>query len=493
MPITIVGLGPGSPGHLTVGALEVLRSGRPVILRTAIHPTVPALREMGISFTSCDELYERGQSFEDVYREVAERVLASEDVVFAVPGHPLVGESSVKLIMAQAPERVEIITGPSFLDTLLVTLGIDPVDGLELLDALQLHRRLPAGDLPAVVMQLHSRAVASDAKLMLMERYPDDHEVVLVRAAGVPGEERQVTIALHELDHYEWVDYLTTLYLPPLKASEPGDTNPRRWAPARWPLDPLVAVMDRLRGPDGCPWDREQTHESLRKYMLEEAYEAVEAIGAGDSQHLAEELGDVLLQVVFHAQLARETGDFDMHDIVEGITSKLVRRHPHIFGDVEAQTAADVTRNWEAIKRLERGGQRPESAVADVSTAQPGLSRAHAVQKKAARVGFDWEDVQGPAAKVEEELEEVLSAKSDALEGEVGDLLFAAVNLARALHVDPELALAGATDKFIRRFQHVERRAAESGMKLEEMGLPELDRLWNEAKQAEIAQKYGKK
>jgi tetrapyrrole methylase family protein/MazG family protein len=493
MAITIVGLGPGSPGHLTVGALEALRSGRPVILRTAIHPTVPALREMGISFTSCDELYERGQSFEDVYREVAERVLACEDVVFAVPGHPLVGESSVKLIMERAPERVALITGPSFLDTLLVTLGIDPVDGLELLDALQLHRRLPSGDLPAVVMQVHSRAVASDAKLALMERYPDDHPVVLVRAAGVPGEERKVATALYELDHHDWVDYLTTLYLPPLKASEAGDADPRRWAPSRWPLDPLVAVMDKLRGPDGCPWDREQTHESLRRYLLEVAYEAAEAIGAGDPEHFAEELGDVLLQVVFHAQLGRETGHFDMHDIVEGITAKLVRRHPHIFGDVEVQTAADVTRNWAAIKRAEKGGAAPESLLEGVSMAQPALSRAYAVQKKAAGVGFDWEDVQGPAAKVREELAEVLSAKPGDLEGEVGDLLFAVVNLARALHADPEVALTGATAKFIRRFQHIERRAAENGLKLEEMGLSEMDRLWDEAKQAEIAQKYGKK
>jgi len=490
LSITIVGLGPGSAAQLTVGALEALKSGRPVLLRTAIHPTVAALRQMGISFKSCDDLYEAADSFEEVYQRVAERVLSYEDVVFAVPGHPLVGERSVRLIRERAPDRVEIITGPSFLDSLLVTLDLDPVDGLELLDALQLDRRLPSGDLPAVVMQLHSRAVAADAKLALMERYPDDHPAILIRAAGVPGEERRERIALYELDHFDWVDYLTTLYLPPLKTSQPGDADPRRWAPARWPLDPLVEVMSRLRAPDGCPWDREQTHRSLRRYLLEEAYEAVEAVDEGDLEHLCEELGDVLLQVVFHAQVAREAGHFDMHDVIQGITEKLVRRHPHVFGDVTVQNAAEVTRNWEQIKQGEKGHHRDQqSLLAGVSSALPALSRAYEVQKKAAKVGFDWEDAQGPALKVEEELQEVLAARGAQVEAEVGDLLFAVVNLARKLGVQPEVALTGTTARFMRRFAYVEQRVRESGQELSTLGLETLDRLWEEAKEAELGQK----
>lgn len=494
MTITIVGLGPGNPGHLTAEALEALRSGRPVLLRTAIHPTVGALRSMGVTFTSCDDLYERGDSFETVYRSIADRVLGCDDVVFAVPGHPLVGEQSVRLIQERAPAQVQVVTGLSFLDSLFVSLGLDPVGGLELLDALQLDRRAPSGDLPAVIMQVHSRAVASDAKLVLMERYPDDHPVTLVRASGVPGEERRAEIPLHELDHYDWVDYLTTLYLPPLKASKVGDADPRGWAPARWPVDPLVEVMSKLRGSSGCPWDKEQTHETLRKYMLEEAYEVVEAIDTGDPDLLCEELGDVLLQVVFHAQMARERGDFDMHDITQGITAKLVRRHPHIFGDAEATTAADVIRNWEAIKQAEKGQVgTPQSVISGVSIAKPALSRAHEVQRKAAKVGFDWEDVQGPAGKVQEELAEVLSAQPEDIEGEVGDLLFAVVNLARILKIDPELALTGTTAKFLRRFRYIEERAAEQGRNLTEMTLSDMDKLWAAAKQAELSQKYRKK
>lgn len=490
MSITIVGLGPGSAAQITVGALEALKSGRPVLLRTGIHPTVAALRQMGIVFQTCDDLYQRANSFEEVYQQVAERVLSYDDVVYAVPGHPMVGEKSVQLIRERAPERVEVVAGPSFLDTLLVTLNLDPVDGLELLDALQLDQRFPSGDLPAVIMQLHSRAVASDAKLALMERYPDDHPAILLRAAGVPGEERKVAIALYELDHFDWVDYLTTLYLPPLKRAAVGDADPRRWVPARWPLDPLVEVMSRLRAPDGCPWDREQTHQTLRRYLLEEAYEAVEAVDEGDPEHLCEELGDVLLQVVFHAQVAREDGLFDMHDVIQGITEKLVRRHPHVFGDVVVQNAAEVSRNWEQIKQGEKGHHRDsQSVLSGVSTALPALFRAHEVQKKAAKVGFDWEDVSGPAAKVTEELGEVLAASGDQVEKEVGDLLFSAVNLARKLGVQPEVALTGATARFVRRFSYIEQRVRESGRELSEMGLDALDRLWDEAKEAEFGKK----
>lgn len=488
MPITIVGLGPGSPAQLTAGALDALQSGRPVLLRTAVHPTVKALEALGVHFATCDDLYERADSFEAVYEAVAQRVLSYEDVVFAVPGHPLVGETSVKIVRGRAPGRVEIVPGPSFLDTLLVLLGLDPVDGLELLDALQLEERMPRGDLPAVIMQVHSRTVASDTKLALMDRYPDDHPVVLVRAAGVPDEERVARIPLYDLDRQDWVDYLTTLYVPPLTLSRAGDADPRRWVPARWPLDPLVEVMARLRDPEcGCPWDKEQTHETLRRYMLEEAYEAVEAVDSGDMDHLCEELGDVLLQVAFHAQVARERGDFDMHDVVSGIATKLVRRHPHIFGDVNVSGSADVVRNWEAIKRAEKGETAPPESILDgISTGQPALSRARDIQRKAAKVGFDWEDINGPAEKVREELAEVLSADAEHLEKEVGDLLFAAVNLARKAGVDPEVALSGTTAKFIRRFRHIERRTVEMGRKLEDMGLAELDGLWEEAKRTEF-------
>lgn len=493
--ITIIGLGPGNPAHMTVGALEELRSGRPVLLRTAVHPSVPALSQMGIAFDTCDDLYQGVATFDAVYAAIAERVLAFDDLVFAVPGHPLVAEESVRLLRDRAPERIEIEAGTSFLDTVIISLGIDPVEGLELLDGLQLERRMPSGDLPALILQVYSQAVASDVKLTLMGRYPDDHRVVLVRAAGVPGEERREELPLHELDRHPWVDYLTTLYLPPMKPTAVGETNPSRWIAPRWAADPLVEVMARLRGQNGCPWDLEQTHKSLRKYMLEEAYEVVEAIDSGEPDLLREELGDVLLQVVFHAQIAQERGAFDFRDVVAEITEKLLRRHPHVFGSGVARTPDEVTRTWEAIKRTEKGNtEEPRSALDGVPTSAPGLQRAYEVQRKAAKVGFDWGDLAGPVQKVHEELDELLAAAEPAQrEGELGDLLFAVVNVARVLKIDPEVALTGTIATFIRRFRHMEVQASRMSRSLAEMTLREMDQLWDEVKGIERNKEYREK
>lgn len=372
------------------------------------------------------------------------------------------------------------------MERLLRELNLDLSQGLEALPARHLATRPPSGDLPLVIIDLTGDLVDVVTRT-LSARYPADHPVTLWRDGAMQR------LPLHDLAKADWADYVTSLYLPPLKRSAAGDTEPRRWVNPHWPADPLVEVMARLRAPDGCPWDQEQTHESLRRYMLEEAYEAVEAIDTGDPALICEELGDVLLQVVFHAQVAQETGTFDFHDVVQGITEKLVRRHPHVFGDVVAETAEDVTRNWAAIKRAEKGGAEPESVLGKVSTALPALSRANEVQKRAAKVGFDWDDLAGPVAKVREELDEVLAAQPEDQEGELGDLLFAVVNLARMLKVDPEVALTATTAKFIRRFRHIERRAAEMNRKLEEMSLAEMDELWNESKAAEFSKKYGQK
>lgn len=498
--IAVVGLGPGAADDLTLGAVRALQDGRPVLLRTAKHPVVSTLQAMGITFQTCDDLYEQAPTFAAVYEAVVERALhlaQPDGLVFAVPGHPLVGEEAVRLLLERAPGAdiaVEILPAPSFLDSLFTSLRLDPVNGLQVLDAYALGDRALNASLPTLVMQVHDQAIASSVKLELMEYYPDDHPVVLVRAAGVPGEERLSRLKLYEIDRQDWVDHLTSLYLEPIAAPAVGEPEPRRWAPARWPLDPLVEVMATLRGPQGCPWDREQTHQSLKRYLLEEAYEAVEAVDTGDPALLQEELGDVLLQVVFHAQIASETNGFTMHDIVRTITEKLVRRHPHVFGDVSAPTAADVTRNWEAIKRQEKGETpAPTSELAGVSKALPALSRAYEVQKKAARVGFDWEDEQGPADKVREELAEVLAASQAAREEEMGDLLFACVNLARKLKVDPETALTGTIQKFTKRFQFIEQNVAAAGRKLRDMTLSELDGLWISAKKVESGQKTAKK
>lgn len=502
--IAIVGLGPGSPALLTREASQTLAGAADIILRTGRHPVVPALREMGASFSTCDDLYETLGTFEEVYEAIADRVIeralqetvrvAPQDtatrpdgvvahaVAYAVPGHPLVAEESVRLLLARAAERgleAILITGVSFLDSLFTALGLDPSRGLEVLDALEIGQRLPSGDLPAVIAQVYDRQVASDVKLALMDAFPEDHPVTIVRAAGVPGEQRIETLPLHQVDRRDWVDYLTTLYVPPVRPKHNR----------RFPLDPLMDVVTELRSENGCPWDREQTHSSLRPYVIEEASEVAEAIDHGDHDHLCEELGDLLLQIALHAQMAREDGLFDINSVIEGITEKMIRRHPHVFGDVEVESSRDVLRNWEAIKRAEKGDRPPESALEGVPAGLPALMRAHKIQKKAARVGFDWKATGDVVAKVHEEVRELEEAyrtgEPGKMKEELGDLLFALVNLARFLGVEPEGALAATTAKFIRRFRYIEEQAARSGRNLKSMTLEEMDHLWDEAKSLE--------
>ena len=254
----------------------------------------------------------------------------------------------------------------------------------------------------------------------------------------------------------------------------------------KYTISDLLEIMRLLRTPEGCPWDREQTHESIRSNLLEETHEALEAIDRGDMPLLQEELGDVLLQVVFHAQMEQEKGSFTFDDVADGICKKLVVRHPHVFGDVTADDAGQVLKNWDAIKRETKGGKTQADMLRAVPRALPALMRAGKVQNRARRVGFDWPDVSGAMQALDSETMElkqaVASGDTAAMEEELGDLLFSAVNVSRFIDIDAEQALTGATDKFIRRFTVVEQLAAERGVDLASASLEDRDRLWDEAK-----------
>ncbi len=269
---------------------------------------------------------------------------------------------------------------------------------------------------------------------------------------------------------------------PPSRLTPPDPSLP--------PLDQLREIIAKLRGPGGCPWDREQTHASLREALLEEAYEVVAAIDAGDDANLREELGDLLLQSVFHSQIASDERRFTLDDVAQGITDKLLRRHPHVFGAESAADSAEVLKRWDEIKRAEKGAAAKTSSALDgVSQGMPALMHAQKIQKKAAKVGFDWDGAHQVIAKVREEIAEVEQAMQmecpGELEGEIGDLLFSIVNLARKLRIDSEVALRGSTEKFIRRFQMLERAVSESGRSLEKMSLAEMDVVWDEVKRME--------
>ncbi|MBC7263176.1 MAG: nucleoside triphosphate pyrophosphohydrolase [Chloroflexi bacterium] len=477
--ITILGLGPGDPKLLTSEAQETIRVAREIYLRTRRHPAVAGLPG-GIQVESFDALYEEGASFEAVYQAIAERLLdlarRPDGVLYAVPGHPLVGEASVRRVLALASEQglpVRIVEGLSFLEPVCTLLGLDPLEGLQLADATELatvHHPPLNPDRPVLVAQLYSRPLAAEVKLTLMNLYPDDHPVTLVWSAGT-AQASQRRLPLYELDRQPDIEHLTTLYLPPL--IPPGS------------LEAFQAVVAQLRAPGGCPWDREQTHRSLRPFLLEEAYEVLDALEKDDTDMLREELGDLLLQILLHVQIAVEEGEFKMVDVVRHILAKLIRRHPHVFGDVQVSGPSEVIANWEEIKRHEKaGGEEPASILAGVPGTLPALARAQAIQRRAARVGFDWPDIEGVWAKVAEELAELRAAESSgARASEVGDLLFTIVNLARWLDVDAELALRAAALKFEGRFKALEEECTAQGRRPEELSLEELDALWEGVKE----------
>lgn len=249
-------------------------------------------------------------------------------------------------------------------------------------------------------------------------------------------------------------------------------------------LEDLLHIMRILRAPGGCPWDREQDHKSIRRNFIEETYEAIEAIDEDDAEHLKEELGDVLLQVVFHTEMEREKGVFDLDDVCDGVCKKLVFRHPHIFGDVTVADSDEVLRNWDALKRVEKSQKSSTDSMVAVARSLPQLIRAEKIQSKAAKVGFDWPDASGAMDKVREETEELTRAMTGDgdMEEELGDLLFAATNAARLLKIDPEHALERTCDKFIDRFSYIEQQAKAHGKRLEDMTLEEMDALWEQAK-----------
>jgi len=474
--ITIIGLGPGDEGTLTLSAWEALSKAGEVYLRTERHPTVAYLPEQ-LRVHTFDSIYEQFDSFEHVYQEIARRVIElgmrPEGVVYAVPGHPLVGETSVQRILELAPQRqvsVKLVSGVSFLEPALEALGLDAMDGLQIADGTSLGQQYHPWlnpDVPALIAQVYNRTVAADVKLTLMNLYHDDHPVVLIHAAGTPHQ-YQRRIRLFELDWQTDLDHLTSIFVPA--------TDQRTSVAA------FQDVLARLRAPNGCPWDREQTHQSLQSHLLEETYEVLEAIDADSPSNLSEELGDLLLQIMLHAQIATEEGTFKTVDVLEAIIAKMERRHPHVFGDVQVSDSQQVLRNWEQIKRAERGD--PAKSLFDgIPAGLPALSQALELQRRASRVGFDWESPEPVLDKIAEEARELGDAHdAETRIHEFGDLLFSLVNAARWLDIDPESALRRANRRFISRFRHIEQSAASTGRPLEDMSLTEMDALWEQAK-----------
>jgi len=478
--VTIIGLGPGPRNTVTQATLDAIANIPHQFLRTRKHPTADLLPHAH----SFDELYEALPSFDDVYAAITEAVVAAAlqhgEVLYAVPGSPLILETSVAQLRADNRITVNVLPALSFLDLAWEALGIDPVNsGVRLIDGHQFAIEAANERGPLLVAQVHADWVLSDVKLAFDEAVGSE-PVVLLHHLGLEDQRLDHT-TWQELDRALSPDHLTTLYIPQL-------------------AQPIAAEMVKLHQlartlREQCPWDIEQTHQSLIKHLLEEAYETVDALNELDpddpstDEALIEELGDLLYQVEFHATIAEQEGRFTFADVARSIHDKLVRRHPHVFGITVAHSADDVVSTWDEVKRQERkdNDSKSDSVFSGVAKAAPALSYATKLQKRAADVGFDWPNADGAFDKIREESAEIREAlrsneSAEAIRLELGDLLFSVVNLSRHLGHDAETALREASDKFRLRFEAVERLALERNVDLHAADLATLDALWDEAK-----------
>lgn len=504
-----MGLGPGDVNALPAKAHTLLTSDLPILLRTERHPCVEAgpladhfASRGAVHVIPLDDEYEAGRTFEETYDAIVERVLRTHatrgDIIYAVPGHPLVGETTVRILLERAKLEgvdVKIVGAPSFVDACLEAIQAPVVDHLHVVDAHLLRSALPYADPnlgtdgPILLYQVHDQEIASDVKLALLDAgFPDDWPVTVITAAGVPSLERVDALSLVRIDRIP-VNHLTSIFVPAL---------PREQRPAD--INTLSEIMARLRDPEtGCPWDLKQSHQTLRKYLLEEAYEVAEAIDSDDTDALVDELGDVLLQIAFHAQLGRESGMFTLADIADAICTKMIRRHPHIFGDVTAEDAETVLANWNAIKaveKAEKGIASAKSALDGISQALPALSIATEVSKRTVKRGFEWPDAAELRDKCREELEELMvewntllenpsdTDARDRFEAELGDVLFTLVNVARWADLDAETALRRQLVRFGMRWRHIEALQAQSGIAWQDANANQFRAWWTAAKLA---------
>lgn len=481
--IYIVGLGPGDAGSVTPRALKALKRCGRVLLRTRALDADGFLEKSGIEYEALDELYESAGDFDSLTDAIVGRVLAGAadaDTAYAVSdlAEASVGELLRRVQRAKGAPKVELVPGVSPCAAAAAGLSgeYQIVDGAAWSSA-HLNPRLPL-----VIRELDTRLLASELKVRLLERYPADARVRFF--AGEAASRGGYEITLEQLDRQPRYDHTVSARLEALCLDGLSERVMAADGEARFDFEHLVEIVRRLRAPDGCPWDREQTHESLRATLIEECYEAVERIDRADWDGLYDELGDVLLQVVMHAQIAMEHGEFDIGDVTNAICRKMIFRHSHIFGDDSAADAREVLKLWEERKRREKGQRTIGETLSGVTRSLPALMRADKVQSKAARVGFDWDAPESALCKVSEEAGEVAQAlrESSNVAEELGDLLFACVNVARLAGIDPEQALSAATDKFSDRFARMERAILEDGGRIQDMTLEQMDKYWDRIK-----------
>jgi len=482
--ITIIGLGFGDPELLTIKANRALESPTPLFLRTEKHPVAQKLRKKNRAFTSFDHLYNTKENFEEVYASIVEILLLEAEkgaVLYGVPGNPFGSDLSVLKLVQSLKEKgidYQIIAGVSDIDAAFNHLHVLETDGLQIVDPTRIKDFSVDPKTAVLVAPLDNRHLASEVKLWLMQVYDDETQVTMLQHSETESETLTMPMPLYQIDQQEVYDHQTLLYVP-------KDVKNLKH------FDRLLEVMQVLRSPEGCPWDREQTHQSLKPYVVEEAYEVLDAIESKDLDNLIEELGDLLFQIVFHAELGRESRKFNIGDVIEQVNQKMISRHPHVFDKKEKMTSDDVLTNWEDIKMKEKETTTIGEEMDRIPKAFTALLEANKLQSKAAKVGFDWNYASEALKKVYEEADEVGEEldknpiQREDLEEELGDLLFAAVNVARLCDISPETALKRTNRKFKKRFKKMETLSHENKESLADLSLDEMQNLYEVAKKIE--------
>lgn len=483
--ITVIGLGAGDFNQLPMGVYKTIKNAKQLYVRTLDHPVITELAKEDISFISFDTVYEKHDQFLPVYEEITQTLIEASqksDIIYAVPGHPLVAEMTIQLLVQAEKEgkiKLTIEGGQSFLDAIFGALRIDPIDGFQLVDGSTFSIHHVNMNNHLLIAQVYDQISASNVKLTLMEKYAAEYPVTIVTAAG-SADEILKTVPLYELDHVAEINNLTTVYVPPV--ATPNE--------ALREFSTLRSIISKLRGPNGCEWDKAQTHASLKRYLLEETHEALQAIDEQDDDHIIEEFGDLLMMVFMNAQIGEDEGMFNLEDMLESINKKMMRRHPHVFGDVEVSSVEEINANWERIKKEEHAEQASDEPILKGEyRADSSIQTSYNYQRKASKLKFEWPTVDGFWAKFDEEWLEFKEAlatgtKEQQLD-ELGDVLTTLVNLARHHKLSAEEAMLHANAKFARRFTFVEQQVKAQNKQFEDFTLEQLDAFWQQAKLTE--------
>ncbi len=470
--ITIIHL--PAPGALTIQQHKSIEETATLFLQTKKHPSVMTVRNIRDDYATMDDLFDNAEDFDALNLSIAKRLVDAGDCVYVATGD---------IQNSQLPVIREVA------DTVGIRVNVLPFLSIGQVAFPDRERSIsiPAHDLPQeidpeqnyIVEEIDSQMIASEAKLFLSEFFPDEWHTILA-SIDETGEWNYQEISLSDLDRQKKYNATTILFVPRSEFE----------ARTRHGFDDVMRVVRRLRAPNGCPWDREQTHESLKNALVEESYELIDAIDEDDDAHICEEMGDVLLQFALHAAIAEEQSAFTARDSCTELVEKLIYRHPHVFGDIRVSGSDEVLKNWDALKMAQRNQNTQTEVLKSVPKSFPALLRSRKVQKKAGDVGFDWDNAEDAFFKIAEETDELRRAMSDNtnVEEEMGDLLFAVVNVARLLKLEPEFLLMQATDKFVSRFETMEKLALAQGRELKELSFSEQDQLWEQAKKCRITE-----